>query len=229
MVSWFPDEGLQVLENEWLSLYPNAVVYDIGDTNHSTNPSVSQHAPDKGTSGNPGDTKGEVDAKDFMPGRGVTDESLRLLFDGLHESRDPRILYVIYEDKIFSSVTSPWVIRDYNGKFHTHVHVSVNDKFFKNISDWSWERIMLDRWEYKSVEGARLPSKLSYGLEDEDFDGWNHISRVQALLQVLDKTLPPLDLDGVYGAKTVQKVKKVFGGSGKTLTFENLKVLHGLN
>lgn len=230
MVFWYPDEGIQKLEEQWLTKFPNAVVYDIGDSAHSKDPRKSQHAPDDGKSGGPGDTKGEVDAKDFMPGKGVTERDLQQLFDDLHAGQDPRLLIVIYKNKIFSSVVAPWKIRSYSGKYHSHVHVSVNDKFENNQSTWKVLGMDKQPWKYKEVgDAAKLPEVLVRGMEDSAFTGYHHIMRIQALLSVQAPKLEPLTLDGVYGNKTTAFVKHVFGGTGTTLTFEQICQLHGFN
>jgi hypothetical protein len=59
------------------------------------------------------DPKGGFDAGKFA-------EVLRI-------SRDPRIKYVIFDRRIFSSLVQPWIWREYKGANpHTkHVHVSV--------------------------------------------------------------------------------------------------------
>jgi hypothetical protein len=227
MASWYVDEGLQQFDRQWLDKYPGATIYHIGDSAHSTNPDVSQHAPDKGGS-QPGDDKGEVDAGDYMPGNGVTLQKLRQAFYELNEQRDSRILYAICEDKVFSTVVNPWQIRPYFGKFHNHLHLSLNDKYESNRTIWKGFGPVLD-WSYREVEGARLPEKLEMGMEDIAYNGWNHICRVQALLPILAPGKELLDTDGIYGAKTAMMVKQVFGGNGKILTFENIKRLHGLN
>lgn len=230
MASWYVDEGLQKFDEQWLEKFPNATIYHIGDDVHSKDPDVSQHAPELLTGPKPGKDKGEVDAGDYMQGNGVTIQDLRKVFSDLHKSRDPRILYVILEDKIYSSTTFPWDIRPYRGTFHTHLHISVNDEFDANRS--TWEALTVAKqipWKYKDVDTARLPEQLTYGMEDAAYDGWNHIMRAQSLLNVIERSTASLDCDGVYGAYTAAKVKKLFGGNGKTLTFENLKTLHGFN
>lgn len=225
MVDWWLDEGLATLERQIKAEYPGTVIYKKGDSNHSTDPDVSQHAEDDGGK-LPGDDKGEVDAIDVMPNARLTMAKLVDIAENLRKSRDKRILYVIVEDKIFSSVVDPFNWRPYKGKFHRHLHVSANDLFDSNTSPWSWENVA-KQWDFKTVEGARLPEQLLFGYDDDSYDGYNHVARAQALLNYQDKK-NPLDLDGVYGANTVAKVKKVFGGNGKVLTFDNLRKLHGI-
>lgn len=224
--TWYLDEGLATLRAEWRRLFPNSVVYTIGDGDHSKNPDVSQHAPDRGGS-QPGDDAGEVDAADFMPGNGVTHTDLKQLFEGLVDSRDARLLYVIYQDKIVSSVVSPWTVRKYAGAWHGHVHVSVNDRFDANTADWRWEPDVARTLEY-SYQTAKLPN-LRFGDEDDILPGFNQIHRAQSVANYLDGTLPPLDVDGVYGAKSVAKFARIFKTDGRTLGADQWRVLYGLS
>lgn len=225
MPEWYVDEGLATFIAGWKKKFPKATVYTIGDSNHSTDPDKSQHAPDTGGS-KPGDDKGEVDAIDVMPGKGVTDADLQDLFDGLLASRDKRILYVIYKNKIFSSVVSPWKVRTHTGAYHGHVHLSVNDNFDNDKSPWNWERLVDREWEYTKVGDTYLPA-LQFGDDDQSHTGWNHVGRAQALLNYFERK-DPLDFDGVYGAYTRDKVKRVFGGNGMTLPIGDMRKLHGI-
>jgi hypothetical protein len=208
MGTWYVDEGLSTLIAEWKQEFPKAVVYTIGDSSHSANPDMSQHAPDRGGS-EPGDDRGEVDAGDFMPGNGVTEDDLDDLAEGLRRSKDPRVLLVIRRDRIFSSLIQPWTWRKYNGNYHGHTHISVNDKFDKNTADWKWEdeTMAQPRPTMKDIT-TRLP-ELRAGMEDAELAGQNFIVRAQAMINILDHTLPPLDLDGVYGGKTAQKLARI--------------------
>lgn len=209
-MNWYIDEGLNAFIREWKKAHPGAVVYTIGDENHSKDPDISQHAPDTGGKA-PGDDKGEVDAGDVMPGKGVTRAHLLDLFHGLRRSRDKRILYVIFEDMIFSSRPvdnyAAWEIRPYNGKFHSHVHLSVNDNFDNDQSDWKWEKLVAREIKYVEING-KIP-ELMLGDDAADISGFNHIIRAQALINLLDNSLPDLDIDGVYGAKTAKKLARV--------------------
>lgn len=206
--SWYTDEGLVRLDTEWKAEHPGAVVYHIGDTNHSPNPRTSQHAPDDGKSGGAGDDKGEVDGADFMPGHGVTEDDLDDLAENLRKSKDPRILIVIRRQRIFSSYASNGVPaftwRHYSGKYHGHTHVSVNDKFDKNTSDWNWENTVAREYTYKEIPG-KFP-ELKYG--DEDQDGrTQHIHKLQGAIN--GGFGADLDCDGVFGANTKAEVKKI--------------------
>lgn len=205
MPAWYLDEGLARLRTEWRQEHPGATVYTIGDSAHSTDPDVSQHAPDDGGPA-AGDDQGEVDAEDFMPGNGVTQTHLKQLFDGLVSSRDPRILYVIWDDIIVSSTVQPWVRRTYRGKRHGHVHVSVNDRYDANTADWKWEPNVARTVTFETGT-MRLPV-LQLGDDDDILPGWNHIGRAQALANYLDASTADVDVDGVFGPRTAAKIGK---------------------
>jgi hypothetical protein len=228
MVNWYVDEGLKTLGTQWQHEHPGAVIYYIADSNHSTDPNVTQHAPDRGGSA-PGDDKGEVDGGDFMPGKGgVTMDELRALRDDLVASRDPRLLIMIIDDQIVSSVVSPWKIRPYKGKRHGHLHVSVNDRFDKNTQPWDIDGEGVPVRTYTMIDmDGKLP-ELRAG--DEDVEGRTaYIWRAQRLLGVED--------DGVYGAKTAlalaarmkgQKSYKPSSTNGTKLYEPEWRVLYAL-
>lgn len=229
MTAWRVDEGLATLIAEWKRAHPGAVVGTIADSHHSTNPRVTQHAPDDGKSGGPGDDPGEVDAGDFMPGPHVTAGDLDELFEGLIASRDPRILYVIHDRVIVSSVVEPWKRRPYKGSDpHKHVHLSVNDRFDDNRSDWHWEALVSRTLTMTTVT-TKLPEHLQVGDDDDMWSGYNHIARAQCLANWLDRSTPALDVDGVYGPHTAAKFGKALKtGTLTRLTTAQLKQLHGL-
>lgn len=205
-MKWYVDEGLAVLIAQWKKEFPNAVVYTVGDASHASRD--SEHNPEPAGS-LPGADLGEVDAADFMVGSGKpgqpTKADVQRLRDDLIEHRDARLWYVIWNHKITSSTTQPWVERDYSGSDqHTdHAHVSVNDKFDKNTASWKLEDEMKTHARV-DLDGHSI-SELKYGDDDDAFDGFNGVIRAQALLRVLqDKTIDP---DGVYGPKTRNAVK----------------------
>lgn len=230
MASWHLDEGLVTLRAEWKRDHPDAVVGTIAGGGHVATWPQTDHAPEpQGTA--PGQDQGEVDAADFMEGNGVTHADLRELWDGLLASRDRRILFVILDGEIFSSVVQPFVIRDYHGKDpHTrHLHISVNDLFDNNTSDWHWEKAAMRTLKFTTVSTA-LPTSLQLGDEDTMFDGYNHIGRAQALANWLDHTTADVDTDGVYGPKSAAKFARALGrGNGRKLATTDLKQLHGLS
>lgn len=232
MPNWYLDEGLQRLDQEWKAAHPGAIVYHIGDDAHSKDPDKSQHAPDRGGS-KPGDDKGEVDASDFMPGKGgVTEKDLDDLAEQLRLSRDKRILIVIRRQRIFSSYPvgkyGAFEWRPYSGQYHGHTHVSVNDNFNNNESDWKWEKIVARKQIPEVKQDGIMIPQLRLGDDDAMDDGYNHVKRVQVLANWLDGKIADIDVDGVYGAKSAAKFKAIFGGDGRTLSTAQWRKLHGV-
>lgn len=125
MPTWYVDPGLATLIRQWKALNPGATVYTIGDPDHQG--SDSDHNPE---------ADGSVDAGDFMPGNGVTFADLQTFVNILVHNKDKRIAYIIIGQRIISSTVQPWVWRTYNGNYHGHAHVSVNDKYESDSSDW---------------------------------------------------------------------------------------------
>lgn len=194
MPVWHVDEGLAVLIAQWKRKHPRATVYTIGDRNHSTDPDVSQHAPEP---------DGEVDAGDFMTGNGVTLDDLADLHAQLMAERDRRLLMMIFKRTIVSSVVRPWILRPYGGAYHGHLHVSVNDRHEGDTTPWDLEADVRDYTMRELPAGLKLP-ELRLG--DEDAPGKTaYVRRVQQLLKVDD--------DGVYGAKTAAALKARMAGA----------------
>ncbi len=105
----------------------------IGDANHASR--SSDH--------NPWVDGGIVTAMDIThdPAHGVDSYALA---EQLRIGRDHRIKYIISNDRICSSIVSPWVWRPYNphdphrNKHDHHVHVSVlaERKFYDDEAPW---------------------------------------------------------------------------------------------
>jgi peptidoglycan hydrolase-like protein with peptidoglycan-binding domain len=208
-VNWRVDEGLSVLIAQWKKEHPGAVVYTIGDASHASRD--SEHNPEPSGSA-PGADYGEVDAADFMKGHGVTSADLQELRDALVKNRDSRLWYVIWNKKITSSTTQPWKERVYLGKDdHTdHAHVSVNDKFDKNIKPWDLEdelktHVAID------LDGLKT-SEVKFGDDDSEFSGFNAVRRVQGVLWALVDH--GIEVDGIYGAQTRNALKTFMSRSG---------------
>lgn len=124
-VTWRLAEALLKLREQINAAYPKrSKVSDgsIGDTAHS--PRASDHNPD---------ANGIVNAIDITndPANGCDGAKLA---EALRLSRDPRIKYVIFAGRIFSSKKQPWVWRPYDGvnRHDKHVHISV-----QNDGEWT--------------------------------------------------------------------------------------------
>ena len=117
-MSWTLHPALEKLREQINAKWPErSRVSDgtKGDARHAA--SKSDHNPN---------AEGVVCALDIThdPKHGV---DCTFLAEALRESRDPRIKYVIWNKRIFSSTIQPWMWRPYNGSNpHTrHVHISV--------------------------------------------------------------------------------------------------------
>lgn len=193
---WYVDKGLAQLNVQMRKRYPGIVIGTIGDKNHKP---PSQHIPE---------ADGSVDACDYMIGAKFPPAEAARLFRTLRAGRDRRILYAIYDRKIFSSVTQPWKLRDYQGDDpHTgHLHLSVNDLHEQDGSPW--------RLEARTVVMTNIVGSLpvlKYGDDDDDL-GHAWVRRVQLL-----RGLTP---DGIYGPKTAAAIRQLMsrhGDDGRTV------------
>jgi len=129
---WRPAKSLDVLRAQINAAYPGrkkASDGTIGDAAHAA--TKSEHNPD---------ANGVVRALDIThdPDRGV---DCGKIIDAIVASRDPRILYVIWNRRICSSVVQPWKWRAYGGSnpHDKHFHLSVVDDpaVYDNESPWS--------------------------------------------------------------------------------------------
>lgn len=111
----------------------------IGDVRHQASGSDSDHNPHIQV----GD-KGVVTALDIThdPANGFDAGAFA---ESLREIKDPRIKYVIFNGRIFSSITAPWVWRNRNkgpGDHSEHVHVSVlsDPAKFDDTTPWQFDK-----------------------------------------------------------------------------------------
>jgi hypothetical protein len=75
-----------------------------------------------------------------------------------------------------------------------------------------------------SLNGLALP-ELLYGDADNKVPGYEHIHRVQLMLNFQGAKLT---VDGWYWAKTADALKDLFGGDGKKVTLPMWTKLYGL-
>jgi hypothetical protein len=219
MAEWHVDRGLETLVTQEKQKHPGMVVGTIAGGGHAQ--TGTDHVPDPTDKADPHG----VDAADFMIGSHFTAADAESLFQALLSHRDPRIAYVIYNRRIFSSTVSPWDVRKYTGTSdpHTnHVHVSVNDKHIRVNSAWELGGKTM---RYEELKGYGLPI-LTAGMDDADYDGYNGVVRAQVLLGIQGQKLTP---DGVYGPKMTAAVKAVFGGDGKHIDSADWVKLAGLS
>jgi peptidoglycan hydrolase-like protein with peptidoglycan-binding domain len=115
--------------------------------------------------------------------------------EALRESRDPRILNVIFNGRIFSSTVSPWVWRDRNkgpGDHTRHVHISVveNPALFDDTGPWA---ALGQVSNTPSGKTPAFPPKLQLG------DRGPAVVDLQNLLGI--------EADGIFGSQTEQAVR----------------------
>lgn len=129
-MAWRLAKGLEQLRKQVNEKYPTrskASDGSVGDTSHSAR--KSDHNPD---------SRGIVHAIDIThdPRNGF--DSYKFA-EALRQSRDPRILNVISNGRIFASNVSPWEWRKYTGanKHDHHVHVSIVTSREDDVSPWN--------------------------------------------------------------------------------------------
>lgn len=128
---WRAAKSLEVLRYQINSAFPGRNEASdglIGDTAHAA--TKSEHNPD---------ANGVVRALDIThdPAHGV---DCGKIIKAIVASRDRRVLYVIWEAQICSSVVRPWVWRPYTGSNpHTkHFHMSVVDDPARYDNEAPW-------------------------------------------------------------------------------------------
>ncbi len=217
MPNWYPDKGMAKLNSQMKVKYPGIVIGVLAGGGHVATWPTTDHAPEP---------DGSVDGSDYMLGKSFTKEKANEFVNTLIRNRDHRINYIIWYRRIISSTVKPWVWRDYHGtSSHTdHVHLSVNDKHENDASPWNLGGLVYP--QTPPLEQWTAPV-LKYGNSDADFDGYNSVYRLQALLNLT--TGAGLTVDGDYGAKTAAAVKKLAKGTdGKTVDLGVWVQLFGL-
>lgn len=182
MASWKVAKGLERLIAQWKTLNPGCTVYTIGDKSHQGK--TSDHNPN---------SRGFVCAGDFMTGKGVTFDELRTLAGWLISANDKRLKYLILGSKIWTDDTQEW--RDYFGKHHSHLHVSVDPNAENDGSDWTLKPVER-KVDYMNLS-VKLPV-IKQGDSDDKLPGYNMITRIQRIVGADD--------DGVWGPKTTDKI-----------------------
>jgi len=135
----------------------------VASKSHDINSPTSDHSPDA--------DDGDVAAIDFGGGKAFLDE----VTEQLRLSRDPRIKYVIYNERMFSSYArhgyDPYTWRPYSGAngHKTHAHVSVTTAGEQDASEWQLqEDSVAEPAPLTAYEQAAIDSLL----EDGVFTQW---------------------------------------------------------
>lgn len=157
-MTWRVAKSLERLLSQVNLLAPNrSTVSDgsIGDASHQA-PATSDHNPHVKDG-----TVGVVTARDFTHDP-MTGADMHLITEALRKSKDPRIKYVIWNERMFSSYAtsthSAWTWRPYSGtNLHTkHAHVSVQPlkNLYDSTRDWSVPK-RVKRWHLKAIKDGR--------------------------------------------------------------------------
>lgn len=196
-MAWRLAKSLEVLRRQINEKSPNrSKISDgtIGDPAHSAR--TSDHNPN---------SKGIVCALDIThdPSRGVDSEKLA---QGLIQSRDPRIKYIISNGRIVSGKDGPkpWVSRKYTGKnpHDKHVHISVSS----NVDSVAlWKNILVEE-----DETTFPPAQINLPVISKGVKG-RSVERLQALLNLHGADLTE---DSDFGDKTLKAVKDFQKRSG---------------
>ena len=134
-MSWRPAKCLDTLLEQVNAAYPDRDKGSdgtIGDVRHQA--THSEHNPDE---------NGVVRARDITndPEHGL---NARKLAESLIASRDKRILYIISNAEICSSVVSPWKWRPYHGQnpHREHMHLSVveDEELYDDTRPWAIDK-----------------------------------------------------------------------------------------
>lgn len=167
-IDWISADPIKTLCDQYAALYPKNHPTDgtVASKNHDLANPTSDHRP----------REGKVRATDIGVFSDIEGEQL---FQALRVSRDPRIRYVIWKKRLFSSYGHangpPYSERPYSGSEHkTHVHIS--SLVIADNDDEPWE-LGLDNMA-KAVEG------------------------IQRNLNAGGYADPPLVVDGDWGPKT---------------------------
>lgn len=187
-MSWRVARSLEVLRDQINALAPNrSRVSDgtVGDLSHQR--TYSEHNPD---------ANGVVRAMDIThsPDRGL---DCQKIVDALTASRDPRIMYIIWNYKIMSPTIAPfWGWRPYHGSnphdHHFHISVVANPSAYDKTDKWNLDGVPKDT-------GPAIPAPIERPILRRGSVG-EHVKELQ-------KKLGGLTVDGDFGPKTDAAVR----------------------
>ena len=120
----------------------------IGDAAHAARD--SDHNPD---------ATGRVDALDIThdPSSGCDCQAIA---DAIRASRDHRVSYLIFNERICSSSVNPWTWRKYTGSnpHDKHLHISVNDAGADDASPWAIDTMPLFETKAPGIMNELIPA-----------------------------------------------------------------------
>lgn len=184
-MAWRVARSLNVLRAQIDQASPNrntASDGTIGDTSHS---STSDHA----ARDFPGWGNDIVTARDIThdPSRGA---DMAAVAEALRASRDGRIKYVIWGNRMYSSYATSgaaaWTWRWYSGAFHSHLHVSVVGDPRADL-EHPWQIGAPDMTPEQAAALQRIDERLGTIIGDLDrapsLGDTNHLKRRLVLLE----------------------------------------------
>lgn len=182
----------------------------IGDAAHRTR--RSDHNPNSAGVVTAIDVDEHTDRTERSDAVGGLAEALRL-------SRDPRIKYVIYEGRMFSSYWSrgipPWTWRSGSGHWqHVHVSVSTDPRKYDDASPWN----LGGSFAYKGTAPVTEEDEMGALSKAKESEG-PAVRRMQkALLNWKSDILPQYGADGDFGQETENAVKAYQRAAGLDVT-----------
>lgn len=179
---WTVTAGLGSLLDQVEAVWPEPSPSDgtVASKAHDAANPTSDHRPTPHTG------PGVVHAADVGE---VTEDDGIVLAEALRLSRDPRIKYVIHEDRIFSSTVMPFRWRPYTGpnRHSNHVHVSV----LPGSEAGPW-----DLGEHMEHTHQPMPQDLPRAWADGTWEEW--VARSGTLNATRGDTFYREDLGWVY-------------------------------
>lgn len=217
-MAWRVARGLDKLRDQVNIAAPGRNTASDGSIGDALHDATSDHAPKDF----PGWGNDIVTARDIThdPGKGA---DMGRVAEALRVSRDPRIKYVIWEQRIFSATNTPWTWRYYSGAYHSHLHVSVvGDSRADQTHPWQigigGTAMALDENEINNVHnllwqggdsmGAAVPDqhRITGGAGTYGNGVVDQLSYIKAMLQELlaRPAVQPAPVDGAALAAALQ-------------------------
>ena len=206
MRRWRIAKSLETLKRQLNKEYPDRSKRSdggIGDAQHRSKKSDHNPWVDCPNSG-----QGVVTARDFThdPEYGI---DCNQLAERLRTSADPRIKYVIWNKRIFSSTNKRWRWRKFHGKNpHTkHLHISVqsNPELFDCEKLWRIYSLIRIGSRGGKIRGVQKELYLSGFLKESEIDGIFG-EKTEAAVKLYQE-LHRLEVDGIVGRQTLAKMK----------------------
>lgn len=179
MVAWRVAKSLNKLLGQINTMAPNRNKESdgsIGDAAHAS--TASDHNP---WVDDPQSSVNVVTARDFThdPANGA---DMFKISEALRLSRDPRIKYVIFHDRVFSSVNQPWVWRPYSGsnnhRHHMHGSVVPDYPLYDDVQDWKIGMPDLTQAQINSLMDA--VNQITWELRPWTGESLTTVKRVEA-------------------------------------------------